>query len=121
MRVTTRPLPFIAVTSWKNLLAAVKEIVREFDARALVIGLPLESDGSESTMSAKARDWHRKFTLSLDVPAFLQDERVTTYEAKARLWQKGVSLKQTRTQIDSEAATIILVDFLDRIGPKPKR
>jgi putative holliday junction resolvase len=114
LRVTTRPLPVIYRSSWKKLLIAVKEIVSDYDAKALVVGLPLESDGSESEMSGEARQMARKFALSLDIPVFLQDERVTSYEAKSRLWEQGVSLKDSRRLVDSEAAAIILSDFLDR-------
>lgn len=114
LRVTTRPLKVIERTSWKKLLEIVKQTVSEFDAVALVIGLPLESDGTESEMSAEARRMARNFTLSLSIPVFLQDERVTSYEAKARLWERGFDLKESRQLVDSEAAAIILNDFLDR-------
>jgi len=66
-------------------------------------------------MSLKARDMARKFTLSLEIPVFLQDERVTSYEAKGRLWDRGVEPGDTRESVDSEAAAIILADFLDRV------
>ena len=115
LRVTTRPLPYIERTSWKKLLSIVKQIVSEYDAVALVLGLPLESDGSESEMSAEARRMAGNFTLSLSIPVFLQDERVTSYEAKSRLWERGVDLKESRQLVDSEAAAIILSDFLDRV------
>lgn len=117
LRVTTRPLDVITRSSWKSLLLTVKTIVSDFDAKALVIGLPLESDGSESEMSTYARDLARKFTLSLGVPVFLQDERNTSYEAKSRLWSEG-SPADARDRVDSAAAAIILADFLDRLPPK---
>jgi len=69
-------------------------------------------------MSELARDWARKFSLSLDVPVVLQDERVTSYEARRRLWDKRISPRETRNLIDSQAAAVILGDFLDRIDPK---
>ncbi len=112
LRVTTRPVEVITRGSWKKLLERVKNIVAEYDAVAVVIGLPLESDGSESPMSAEARDMARKFSLSLDVPVFLQDERVTSYEAKSRLWGRGIDPRDARKMVDSEAASIILADFL---------
>lgn len=115
LRFTTRPLPFITRTSWKKLLVEVKNILAELDAKALVIGLPLRSDGGESEMSAEARSMHRRFSLSLDIPVYLQDERITSYEAKSRLWQRGLDVKESRSQVDSEAAAIILSDFLDRL------
>ena len=116
LRITTRPLPFVERTSWKKLLSKIREVVSEYDAAAIVIGLPLESDGSESEMSAEARSMARKFALSLPIPVFLQDERVTSYEAKRRLWESGVNLNETRKLVDSEAAAIILADFLDRLA-----
>jgi putative Holliday junction resolvase len=115
LRFTTRPLPNITRTSWKKLLLEVKNILAELDAKALVIGLPLRSDGGESEMSEEARSMARRFSLSLDIPVYLQDERVTSYEAKSRLWQRGLDVKESRSQVDSEAAAIILSDFLDRL------
>lgn len=115
LRFTTRPLPYITRTSWKKLLREVKNILAELDAKALVIGLPLRSDGGESEMSEEARSMARRFSLSLDIPVYLQDERVTSYEAKSRLWQRGLDVKESRSQVDSEAAAIILSDFLDRL------
>ena len=117
MRVTTRPLPLINRTSWKKLLSNIKQIVSDYDAKALVIGLPLRTDGTESEMSTEARSMARKFLLSLDIPVFLQDERVTSYEAKSRLWEQGRSVAESRKLVDSEAAAIILSDFLDRVKP----
>lgn len=118
LRVTTRPLDSTPRKSWKNLLSNIKTLVAEYDAVALVVGLPLESDGSDGVMTLEARDMARKFALSLDIPVFLQDERVTSYEAKSRLWSEGVSLSTARNLTDSTAAAIILADFLDRVTQK---
>lgn len=117
MRITTRPLPMIERRSWKKLLSNIKKIVSEYDAQALVIGLPLESDGGESEMSREARRMARNFSLSLNIPVYLQDERVTSYEAKSRLWARGINAIESRSLVDSEAASIILSDFLDRVAP----
>ena len=114
-RLVVRPLPFIERTSWKSLLSAVRAILNEFDAKALVIGLPLEFGGGESDMSREAREMARKFDLSIEVPVFLQDERATSYEAKARLWAFGNGPNESRRKVDSEAAAIILSDFVDRL------
>lgn len=107
-----RPVRIILRKSWKNLLNEVKSLLVEFDAAALVVGLPYNFDGTESRMSAEARDMARKFGLSLTVPTFLQDERATSYEARGRIWAAGGSKNEAS---DSEAASIILSDFLDRM------
>ena len=116
-RVAIRPLPVVERTSWKKLLLAIKGLIEQFDAKALVIGLPLNTDGTESPMSENARNLAHKFGLSLEIPVFLQDERVTSYEARRRLWEQGIKPSETRKYVDSEAAAVILSDFLDRISP----
>ena len=117
-RTVARPLPRIERTAWKKVLLTVKELVSEFDAGALVIGLPFNFDGSESEMSTEARRLARNFALSLEIPVILQDERATSYEARGRLWQSGSDLAETRRLVDSEAAVIILTDLMDRLGKR---
>ena len=112
LRVAVRPLDRIQRTSWKNLLSNIKDLIAELDAVAVVVGLPLESDGSDGPMTLEARDIARKLTLSLGVPVLLQDERLTSYEAKGRLWKAGFDTEASRDLVDSEAAAVILEDFL---------
>jgi putative Holliday junction resolvase len=114
LQITTRAVETVERTSWKKLLLQIKEILARFDAVGLVIGLPYNFDGSESEMSREARRLARNFSLSLDVPVLLQDERVTSYEAKGRLWKEGVAGKELLKRVDGEAAAIILSDFIER-------
>ena len=109
------PLPSVERTTWKKLLLQIRDTLAEYDAKALIVGLPYNFDGTESKMTTEARDLARKFELSLDLPVFLQDERATTYEARGRLWKAGVKGSLMKRVLDSEAATIILTDFLDRL------
>lgn len=120
LQITVRGVETIERTGWKKLLLRVKEILAGFDAVALVIGLPYNFDGSESEMSQEARRLARNFSLSLEIPVILQDERVTSYEAKGRLWKEGVSEKELRKRVDNEAAAIILSDFIDRRNESSK-
>ena len=107
-----RPLQRLDRTNWKKLLRDIKAQVAEYDAVTVLVGLPLESDGSDGPMTLEARDIARKLALSLEIPVILQDERVSSYEAKHRLWSAGKSIKEGRELVDSEAAAIILEDFL---------
>lgn len=111
-QIIATPVCTIERKSWKKTLVAVKDILAEFDAVGLIIGLPYNSDGSESEMSAEARRLARNFSLSLNIPVILQDERVTSYEARKRIWERGIEPKDTKNLVDSEAAAIILSDFL---------
>jgi len=114
LRITARPLIVIERQSWKKLLRQVTELVASFDARGLVIGLPLHMDGDESEASREVRDVAEKFGRSLDIPIYLQDERLTTFAASTDLKSPKRRADEIEHQVDSEAAAIILRDFITR-------
>lgn len=116
-QLIARPVKTLARTSWKKLLSDIKQIVSDFDAVAIVVGLPLGFEGGRIDMTDEAEAMARKLALSLAIPVTLQDERVTTYEARKRLWDRGVKPEETKSGVDSEAASIILTDFLSRMRP----
>lgn len=111
-QIAIRPLPVVLRRSWKELLKRISAFIEEFDAIALVLGLPYNFDGSESDMSFEARRLARNFSLSLSIPVFLQDERLTSKSAQQNLYDRGFTMREIYKRIDSEAATIILSDFL---------
>ena len=113
LQFTVRPVCVIERKSWKKLLKQIITYLEEFDAVGLVLGLPLNTDESESEMSLEARRLARNFSLSTNVPVFLQDERLTSYEAKGYLTKLGLSEKEIWDRVDSEAAAIILSDFIN--------
>ena len=112
LQLTVRPLPFLRRTNWKQLLGAVADLLQRFDAKALIIGLPLNLEGAEGEASGQARRLARNFQLSLSVPVFLQDERLTSREAEESLRSQGYSDESLRERLDSEAAAVILRDYL---------
>ena len=109
---TIRPLPFLRRTNWKHLLGTVAELLERFDAQALVIGLPLNLDGTEGDASLAARRLARNFQLSLKVPVYLQDERLTSLEAEESLRTEGRSFTEIKREVDGESAALILRDFI---------
>ena len=114
LRITVRPLPPIRRTSWKRLLQDVAALVKDFDAQSLVIGLPLNLDGTESPAAQSARRQARNFELSLGLPVFLQDERLTSMEVETDLRAEGFDPDEVRERVDSAAAALILRDYLAR-------
>lgn len=100
-------------TNWKQLLVAVAQVVQQHDAKALVIGLPLSLDGTDDSAAAAARQTAENFARSLAIPVFLQDERLTSVAATEQLREAGHKPREVAQLIDSEAAAIILSDFLD--------
>lgn len=116
LQITINALPAIERRSWKDLLRRVVAIIESYDARALVIGLPLSLDGSEGSSAREARATAKKFQRSLKIPVFLQDERLTTFAATAKLSAAGRSAAEIKMEVDSEAASVILRDFIANQG-----
>lgn len=110
--ITVRPLPYLSRTNWKQLLGAVADLLQHYDAKALVIGLPLNLDGTEGHAAVEAKRIARNFELSLKAPVYLQDERLTSREAEESLRAAGHSSDELHKHVDSESAAIILRDFI---------
>lgn len=118
-RLAVRALPALARKSWKELLKSVKALLTELDAVGLVLGLPLNLDGSESAASAEARRLEQNFSLSLEIPVFLHDERLTSFAAEQNLREQGLKDDELKARIDSESAALILEDFLSKLQNFP--
>jgi len=117
LQITATPLPLIERRSWKDLLRRVSEIIEGYDARALVIGLPLGLDGREGEAAQQARKIAENFRRSLGVPVYLQDERLTTFSARSEMRSEGIRAEEIKSRIDSESAAIILRDFMSEARP----
>ncbi len=116
LRLTARPLPFLQRHNWKKLLREIAELRERFDAQMLVVGLPLNMDGTEGAAASESRRIARNLELSLGVPVQLQDERLTSHTAEMNLRQSGVKPKHIAARVDSEAAALILLDYISEHG-----
>jgi putative holliday junction resolvase len=112
LQITTRPLPLILRKNWKAVLASIAGVVEQFDVKAVVLGLPLRLDGTEGDAAANIRRIARNLHLSLGIPVFLHNESLTSMEASQRLAAKGIQLSDSKHFLDSEAACVILEDFV---------
>ena len=99
-------------SSWKHLLGDVCALILRFDAQTLVIGLPLRLNGTSGSAALNVRRMADKFALSLQIPVFLEDERLTSAEAEQYLRAEGHKPKEISALVDSESAAIILRDFI---------
>ncbi|HVS20750.1 MAG TPA: Holliday junction resolvase RuvX [Pyrinomonadaceae bacterium] len=112
LQIAVRPLPAIDRRSWKDLLSRVADFIASSKAQGLVIGLPLSLAGAEGSAAKSARAIAAKFSQSLAVPVYLQDERLTTFAARSHLKSVARSEREIEIEVDSEAAAIILRDFI---------
>lgn len=110
---TARPLRTVERRGDVPDLALLAEVAAEFEVTQAVVGLPLNMDGTEGPSAEFARRFAAKLGDALEVPVALQDERLSTFEAEARLREQGLSAKEQRSRIDAEAAAVILQEWLD--------
>ncbi|HVF27232.1 MAG TPA: Holliday junction resolvase RuvX [Pyrinomonadaceae bacterium] len=110
--ITVRPLPFLRRTSWKKLLRDIADLQQTYDAQTIVIGLPLRLDGSEGDAATDARRIARNLSLSIDLPVWMQDERLTSRAAEESLRDLGLLPDDIKERVDGAAAALILQDFI---------
>ena len=94
-------------------LASLGAVAEEYGVNRIVVGLPLNMDGTEGASARMARAFAARLAEALAVPVELFDERLSTFEAEARLRARGHSARETKERVDAEAAAVILQDWLD--------
>lgn len=103
------PLPR---SNWKQLVRDVIDLTQRFDARTLVIGLPLRLDGTIGQAASESQRTAIKFAQTIKIPVYLQDERLSSKEAEELLRAQGYKGKALTALVDSHSAALILRDFI---------
>lgn len=84
----------------------------------LVLGLPLHLDGREGAKAAEARAFGAWLTATTGLAVVYWDERFTTVQAEAALWDAGLTHQKRRARRDSVAAQLLLQAYLDAGCPE---
>ena len=99
--------------------AFLREIVEEYRAVGLVVGLPVHMSGDEGEKAKEAREFGKWAAAATDLPVTWWDERYTTLIAEEMMISAGLSSKKRKQRLDKLAAQIMLQAFLDRRGANP--
>ena len=86
---------------------------KENDVSGIVLGLPLNADGTESEMSLKVKDFGKALEDYSQIKVFYQDERYTSFEAEEYLKEAGLKWEDRKKLLDKVSAQIILQNYLD--------
>ncbi|XME02779.1 Holliday junction resolvase RuvX [Lachnospiraceae bacterium C1.1] len=98
----------------RKTLARIEEIIVSEKVCEIVVGLPLNMDGSEGERSEKAREFADMLVRRTGLPIHMVDERLTTVAADEIMDDADIEdRKQRKARVDAIAAAVILQDFLD--------
>ena len=109
------PRPVIRRTRFGADWAALERVIDAEGAAALVVGLPLNMDGSMSPSAQAARAFASNALGKRDMPLAMWDERLSTVAAERAMVSADVSRAKRAARIDSAAAAFILQGALDRL------
>jgi putative Holliday junction resolvase len=109
------PLKTLPRGKFKTDSRILAELIAEHGIGALVIGLPLNMDGSEGPAAQSARAFARNFAAVSGVPVVFQDERLSTAAVTRTLIGADASRRRRAEVVDKMAAAYILQIVLDRL------
>lgn len=96
------------------LIKELISIINDEKIEALVLGYPLNLDGSISDRCILTNNFKNKLESIIDLPIFLQDERLTTVQANRLLITSGTRRDKRKKVVDKIAAVLILQTYLDK-------
>jgi putative Holliday junction resolvase len=120
LRLTATALETIRRRKFADDAARLSEIARHRAVAGVVVGLPLNMDGSAGPRAQSARAFARNVARALDLPVALFDERLSSVAAEEAMAASGVPRHRRAGAVDRIAAAIILQGALDRMWATPR-
>ena len=111
--VFAMPLKVVEVRSGKQAVEAVRCLCEEEEPDEVVVGMPLNMDGSSGPMACKVEEFCSRLAQCVNVPISQWDERLTTSMAERALAEAGADGRRRRGIVDKVAAQNILQGYLD--------
>jgi len=99
------------VPHWDNIQSYLKEWQPDY----IVVGLPLNMDGSEQQLTLDAKKFGKRIFGRFGIPVEYQDERLTTADAKEQLFARGGYRNLSKDNIDAESAKLIIESYFETI------
>ena len=100
----------------RRTLARIEELVKEYQAERIVIGLPRNMNYAMGERAEKSLEFGEMVEKRTGLPVIMWDERLTTREAERALMEAGVRRENRKDYLDSVAAVLILQGYLDSLS-----
>ncbi len=111
--ITAQGLPTLQRENKRRDLEALGKLIREYEVREIVIGLPLRLSGAEGTQSEKMRRFADDLHAHFGLPVHLWDERWTSTQANRLLREAELSIQKRAQAVDRMAAVLILQSWME--------
>ncbi|MDC9588519.1 Holliday junction resolvase RuvX [Xenorhabdus sp. XENO-10] len=95
----------------------IEKLLKEWQPDLVIVGLPLNMDGTEQLVTAQARKFANRIHGRFGVQVELHDERLTTVEARSHLFDHGGYKALDKGKVDSASAVIILESWFEQQYP----
>jgi len=119
---TARPVAVIKARPTDKAVARIKEFVKQYEVRTVVIGMPYNMDGTEGPQAAWTRRFGQRLARAIKgVTIVYEDERLTTVESDSLLMESGVKSRKRKERRDKIAAALILQSYLESQRSRPKK
>ena len=113
LTASARPLLSIKAVDGIPRWEEIGALIAEWKPDLVVVGLPLNMDGTEQEMTQRARKFANRISGRFGVKVETQDERLTTADAKARLFEMGGYKALTKGQVDAMSAVLIIESYFE--------
>ena len=105
--------PLTVIHGRRDLPKKIADIAEKEDIEAVVLGLPLNMDGSRGAQAKLILEFAGQLKKYLDIPIHFQDERLSSFGAERKLAPAGLTRAKAKKRLDAVAAAEILQAFLD--------
>ena len=110
--ITAQGLDTLYRTNKRTDFAHLERVIRDYDVKEIVVGLPLRMSGAEGIQSEKMTVFAEELRRRFDLPVHLWDERLTSAEANRILKEAELSIEKRKHAVDRMAAVLILQNFM---------
>lgn len=92
----------------------IERLIKEWQPQLLLVGLPLNMDGSEQEFTVRTRKFANRLHGRFGLPVTLHDERLSTADARSRLFAEGGYRNLSKDKVDSLSAHIIFEGWYEQ-------
>lgn len=101
---------------FSDLVKDIEELIKKHQVGGIVLGLPLNMDGSSGPRVQSVNAFANNLKKAIDLPVYFWDERLSTMAVARTLEESGISHSSRKEQVDKMAACYILQGYLDRLS-----